>query len=113
VLREKFKLARQAYEKAILLQPDNYSALNNLAWILATSEDEEIRNPRRAVLLASRAAELKPSSQILDTFAECLYRNGQIEEAIYIGEKALLSATGDRSYFEKQLDKFHKAREHP
>jgi Zn-dependent protease with chaperone function len=109
VLREKFELAKQAYEKAILLQPDNYSALNNLAWILATSEDEAIRNPRRAVLLAARAAELKPSSQILDTFAECLYRNGQIEEAIYIGEKALLSATGDRSYFEKQLKKFRKS----
>ena len=40
VLREKFELAKQAYEKAILLQPDNFSALNNLAWILATSEDE-------------------------------------------------------------------------
>jgi Zn-dependent protease with chaperone function len=113
VLREKFELAQQAYEKAILLQPDNYSALNNLAWILATSKDEAIRNPRRAVLLAARAAELKPSAQILDTFAECLYQNGQIEEAIYISEKALLSATGDHGYFEKQLDKFRKAREHP
>jgi tetratricopeptide (TPR) repeat protein len=113
VLREKFELAQQAYEKAILLQPDNYSALNNLAWILATSKDEAIRNPRRAVLLAARAAELKPSAQILDTFAECLYQNGQIEEAIYISEKALLSATGDHGYFEKQLDKFRKARENP
>ena len=46
VLREKFEMARQAYEKAILLQPDNFSALNNLAWILATSEDESFRNPR-------------------------------------------------------------------
>ncbi len=111
VLREKFELAEKAYEKAILLQPDNYSALNNLAWILATSQDESIRNPRRAVLLAARAAELKPTAQILDTFAECLYRNGQIEEAIYIGEKALQSASGDRSYFVKQLDKFRKAQE--
>jgi Zn-dependent protease with chaperone function len=109
VLREKFEMARQAYEKAILLQPDNFSALNNLAWILATSEDEAFRNPRAAVLLAARAAALKPTPQILDTFAECLYRNGQPDEAIYIGEKALLSATGDRSYFEKQLNKFRKA----
>lgn len=109
VLREKFGLAKTAYEKAILLQPDNFSALNNLAWILATSEDEAFRNPRAAVLLAARAVDLKPSSQILDTFAECLYRNGQFEEAIYIGEKALLSATGDRSYFEKQLNKYRKA----
>ena len=82
---------------------------NNLAWILATSEDESFRDSRRAVLLAARAAALKPTSQILDTFAESLYRNGQPEEAIYIGEKALLLATGDRSYFKKQLNKFRKA----
>ncbi len=111
VLREKFESAKIAYEKAILLQPDNFSALNNLAWILATSKDESFQNPRRAVLLAARAADLKPSSQILDTFAECLYRNGQFEEAIYIAEKALLSGTGDRGYLEKQLDKFRKASE--
>ncbi|MFH0996721.1 MAG: M48 family metalloprotease [Pseudomonadota bacterium] len=113
VLRKNFEMAQQAYEKAILLQPDNFSALNNLAWILATSEDEAFRDPRRAVLLSARAAELKPTSQILDTFAESLYRNGQPEEAIYIGEKALLSATGDRSYFEKQLDKFLQALDDP
>ena len=111
--RKNFEMAQQAYMKAILLQPDNFSALNNLAWILATSEDESFRDPRRAVLLAARAAELKPTPQILDTFAESLYRNGQPEEAIYIGEKALLSATGDRSYFEKQLNKFRKALEGP
>jgi tetratricopeptide (TPR) repeat protein len=111
VMRKDFEMAKKAYEKAIFLQPDNYSALNNLAWILATSEEEAFRNPGRAVLLAAKAAELKPSSQILDTFAESLYRNGQMEEAIYIGEKALLSATGDRGYLENQLDKFRKARE--
>lgn len=111
VMRKDFEMARQAYEKAIFLQPDNYSALNNLAWILATSEDAAFRNPGRAVLLAAKAAELKPSSQILDTFAESLYRNGQMDEAVYIGEKALLSATGDRGYLENQLDKFRKARE--
>ena len=113
VLRKNFEMAQQAYEKAILLQPDNFSALNNLAWILATSEDEAFRDPRPRRASCARAAELKPSSQILDTFAESLYRNGQPEEAIYIGEKALLSATGDRSYFEKQLDKFRQALEDP
>ena len=46
VLREKFEMAQSAYEKAIMLQPDNFSALNNLAWILATSEDKAFRNPR-------------------------------------------------------------------
>jgi len=108
VLRKAYEKAKRAYENAILLQPDNFSALNNLAWILATSEDAAIHDHRRAVLLAAKAAELKPTPQILDTFAECLYRNGQFEEAIYIGEKALLSASGDRSYFEKQLKKFRK-----
>lgn len=109
VQRKQFDLAQDAYEKAISLLPDNYSALNNLAWILATSDDAAFRNPRRAVMLASRAAELKPTAQILDTFAESLYQNGQLDEAVYIGEKALLAATGDRRYFETQLDKFRKA----
>jgi len=102
-------MAQDAYEKAISLQPDNYSALNNLAWILATSDDAAFRNPRRAVMLASRAAELKPTAQIIDTFAESLYQNGQLNEALYIGEKSLQAATGDRRYFETQLDKFRKA----
>lgn len=109
VQRKQFDMAQDAYEKAISLQPDNYSALNNLAWILATSDDAAFRNPRRAVMLASRAAELKPTAQILDTFAESLYQNGQMNEALYIGEKALQAATGDRRYFETQLDKFRKA----
>jgi tetratricopeptide (TPR) repeat protein len=113
VMRKDFDLAKNAYEKAIFLQPDNHSALNNLAWILATSEDTAFRNPPRAVILAAKAAELKPEAQILDTFAESLYRNGQLNEAVYIGEKALLAATGDRSYLETQLDKFRKAREKP
>jgi Zn-dependent protease with chaperone function len=111
VLRNNFVMAQQAYSKAILLNPDNFSALNNLAWILATNEDDEFRDPQRAVLLSARAAELKPTSQILDTFAESLYQNGQTEEAIYIGEKALLAATGDRRYLENQLDKFRRASE--
>ena len=111
VQRRNFGMAQAVYEKAISLQPDNFSALNNLAWILATSEDETFRNPQRAVILAARAAELKPTAQILDTFAESLYRNSQIDEAVYIGEKALLAATGDRGYFERQLEKFRKAQE--
>lgn len=109
VQRGEYRKAAAAYEKALLLQPDNYSALNNLAWILATSADKTLRDPRHAVMLAARAAELKTSAQILDTFAESLYQNGQYREAVYMGEKALQAATGDRSYFEKQLDKFRKA----
>ena len=109
----KFGPAKQAYEKAISLQPDNFSALNNLAWILATSEDKAFRDPARAVVLAARAAELKPTPQILDTFAESLYQNGQMDAAIYMGEKALLAATGERGYFERQLEKFRKASKNP
>lgn len=102
-------MAQNAYEKAILLQPDNYSALNNLAWLLATSPKDELRDPERAVILAQKAVGLKPTAQIMDTLAESLYASGKFEEAVMIGEKALNLASGDRTYFEAQLEKFRKA----
>ncbi len=108
-MRKKHEMAKNAYEKAILLQPDNYSALNNLAWILATSPKEESRDPERAVILALKAVELKPTAQIMDTLAESLYASGKFEEAVIIGEKALHLASGDRTYFEAQLEKFRQA----
>jgi len=93
----------------LTLQPDNFSALNNLAWLLVTSKDEAFRDPRRAVTLARKAAALKASPQILDTLAESLYATGQYEEAEKAGEQALQLAVDNRDYFEAQLKKFRMA----
>ena len=45
--------AASAYEASLVLNPDNADALNNLAWLLATSPSPtELRDPQRALSLA-------------------------------------------------------------
>jgi len=99
----------EAYEQSILLKPDNPKALNNLAWLLATCEDESFRRPQRALTLAQKAAELEEAPHTLDTLAESYYVNGKFEAAVAIGLRALDLATINRTYYQKQLKKFMDA----
>jgi len=99
----------RAYEKSIDLKPDNPHVLNNLAWLYATCDDKNLRNPERALNLALKAADLEESPHILDTLAECYYINGRLEEAVSIESYALRIAKKERSYFENQLKKFMTA----
>src|SRR5208283_4014985 len=46
------------YREALRLNPNLAGALNNLAWILASNPDDELRNGAEAVRLAERACEL-------------------------------------------------------
>jgi len=57
--------------KAVELQPDNAEALNNLAWLLATTTSPAVRDPEQAVKLASRACELTKdgNATYLDTLS--------------------------------------------
>ena len=109
--RENEAGAVAAYERAIALAPDNAQALNNLAWLYATSEQMRIRNPRRALELAKRAARLETAAHILDTLAEAYYVNGEMAAAISAEAQALGMATENRSYYEGQLEKFRHAAE--
>jgi tetratricopeptide (TPR) repeat protein len=52
--------AAAAYGKAVELDPKNAAAHNNLAWILVTSPEAGLRDPKRAAALAERAVALKP-----------------------------------------------------
>jgi len=97
-----------AYEASLRLSSENPYALNNLAWLYVTCEDEKIRNPGLAVILAQKAAGQMKSPQILDTLAEAYYSNGQHNEAIAAAKQALALTDKDRSYYEKQLEKFEK-----
>jgi tetratricopeptide (TPR) repeat protein len=101
--------AAEAYEKALDLDPDNPRALNNLAWLYATSEQERIRNPKRALVLAQRAVNLKTAAHILDTLAESYYVNDEFEKAVEVERSALKIAITNRVYYENQLKKFLKA----
>ncbi|MDX9787580.1 MAG: M48 family metalloprotease [Desulfobacterales bacterium] len=106
--KKEFDQAVTAYEQSLRYDMHNPYALNNLAWLYATSEAEKFRNPQRALSLALAAARLERSAQILDTLAECYYINGDKEAAISAATEALRSATENRNYFQDQLERFKR-----
>jgi len=101
-----YRDARDAYEYILHLEPNQAMALNNLAWLLVTATDEDIRDPTRALSLARRAVEIERSPVFLDTLAEAYYANGQIAEALTYIDEAIALDRGGRSYYEKQRHKY-------
>src|SRR5690606_36200686 len=59
------------YERALKINPDDPGILNNLAWVLATSPRDELRDGKRAIELASKACEVTEyeAAHILSTLA--------------------------------------------
>jgi Zn-dependent protease with chaperone function len=106
--RNKPQEAVNHLERALKLDPDNPEILNNLAWVLATSKERSVFQPERALALAAKAAASSRESHILDTLAEAHYVNGQAREALAAAEEALAAATGDRSYYLEQVERFRR-----
>jgi tetratricopeptide (TPR) repeat protein len=71
------------------------AALNNLAWALATSPDDKIRDGARAVQLAERACELTHYQQtvLVGTLGAAYAEASRFDEAIATGQKACALAT--------------------
>lgn len=106
---QNYSKAIKAYEQSIALAPDNPQGLNNLAWLYATCEVERFRDPKKALKLAQKAAEIEKSPHILDTLAESFYVNSQFEKAVAAEMRALDLATKNRTHYENQLAKFKAA----
>lgn len=107
----KDKEAIQAYERILDLDPDQAVSINNLAWLLVTVPNEELRNEVRALQLAKKAVALKRSPVFLDTLAEAYYVNGSIQGAVKAIEEAIALARENKGYYERQLKKFSAARD--
>ena len=107
--RKNYETTIRAYERALELQPDYSEVLNNLAWLYATCDDPDYRNPQKALGLAQQAATLSPEAHIMDTLAESFYVNGRYAEAVNAAGTALKLARTNLSYYEDQLKKFRAA----
>ena len=83
------------YREALRLNPNLAGALNNLAWALAASPDDELRNGPEAVRLAQRACELTHYGEplFLGTLAAAYAEAGRFPEAVTTAEKAEQLAT--------------------
>jgi tetratricopeptide (TPR) repeat protein len=82
------------YERAIEINPELLAALDNLAWLLATHPDGEIRNGQRAVELAGRACQLTDYQEplILDCLAAAYAETGRFTDALRTAQNALVYA---------------------
>ncbi|HEY0791482.1 MAG TPA: hypothetical protein VGD78_10505 [Chthoniobacterales bacterium] len=80
----RYQDGRRALEAAVHLQPDDPTTLNDLAWMLATSQNKQVRDGRRALSLATKACRLGRWSNAfaLDTLAAAYAENGRFLEAV-------------------------------
>jgi tetratricopeptide (TPR) repeat protein len=84
------------YEAILQKQSSNIAVLNNLAWVLATSPDDSIRNGARAVSLAKEANDATEykSAHLMSTLAASYAETGDFAKALEYAEKALTTAEG-------------------
>ncbi len=87
----RYTAALADFETALVIDPNSDEIVNDAAWLLATCPDVKIRNPARALALASRActATNRENGTYLDTLATALAASGKYDEAIKVGEEAL------------------------
>jgi tetratricopeptide (TPR) repeat protein len=96
--------AARHYRAALKLEPDNPETLANLAWVLATTPEDDTRNGVQAIYLAQRANQLAKGQDpyALRSLAAAFAENGRFAEAISATRAALRLAesTGDQSLAE-------------
>jgi tetratricopeptide (TPR) repeat protein len=82
------------YEKVLTETPDNPEVLNNLALLYATATNTEVRSPKMAVLLATRACDATTSqnARFMDTLARAYAASGDFFQAITWEDKAVKRA---------------------
>ena len=107
--RRNWSGVQDAWEKSLVLEPNNAEVLNNLAWLYATCEDNQFQDPDRALAMATLAVKLENLPHIWDTLAESYYVNEMYSKAVEAGRNALALAKENRGYYEDQLEKFRKA----
>ncbi len=82
------------FREALALAPDVSASLNNLAWVLASTSNDTLRNPEEALMLALKAATLtqRKNADILDTLSVSYAANGDYSNALAACEEAMVLA---------------------
>lgn len=95
ILQGKIGEAVRSYRQTLGLDPDAYYVANDLAWLLATHPDENIRDGAEAVRLAEQArAGIDRSdplvlSGVLDTLAASYAEAGRFDDAVQTASEAI------------------------
>lgn len=102
----KVELAVSHWTQTARLKPDFVEVLTNLAWILATTKNDNIYNPDEAVKYAKRACELTNHKQLksLDALAAAYAAAGNFPEAVKTAERAIkLAEAADEKDLAKKI----------
>jgi tetratricopeptide (TPR) repeat protein len=91
VLQNQLAEAIYRYRRTLEIEPDRVGALLDLAWIIATAPNLELRVPAEGVRLAERAVRLTDgrNATALDTLGAAYAAAGQSELAVDTAERAL------------------------
>jgi tetratricopeptide (TPR) repeat protein len=104
------------YNEVLRIIPDSIEVLNNLAWLLATCPDANIRDGARAVQLAKHACELTDYQRpmFIGTLAAAYAEAGRFDDAIVAAQKAcaLAEELGAQGVLEKNQDLLELYRAH-
>lgn len=94
-----FRAAAAQYRQVLLLNPELPEPLNNLAWLLATCPDRQVRNGVEAVRCAEQACRLTSFKQagMTGTLAAAYAEAGRFPDAVTTCERTVSrsKATGD------------------
>lgn len=104
--RKQYEDALAAYQQALVLAPENAEVMNNMAWLLLTAEQTDLRDPILALALAEQAASLQKSAHILDTLATAYWANARPQEALATAEEALRLARDNPEFYRRQMERF-------
>jgi len=102
----KFAKAVEQYKAALRFRPQWPKVLNELAGILATTEDPNIYDPNEAITLAYKACTLATMEDpmYLETLAAAYAATGQFEKAAENARKAVdLAVASDRAELAKRI----------
>ena len=94
-------------ESAMQFSPRSYEAANDLAWLLATTPEDSVRNKTRALTLAKQACAITEYKQwnALDTLAVAYAENGQFGEAKqWLGTALTLAPEEEKERLQSHLD---------
>ena len=106
--RGRFRRAEVVLEQGLERFPDDPDLLNNLAWLLLTRPGSGGEEARRALKLAQKAVNLRPTPYILDTYALALWRLGRGLEAVEVERRALSLAREGKGYYRRQILRFKR-----